>query len=158
MAITKLRGSLAILLLATLGGHALAAPAKRALSADDMFRMEAVSEPQISPDGQWIAYLVATSDRDADEFHSAIWMVSWDGKQQLQLTQPSSSVFAALESRTAATSRYLGKTGDAEHTQVMLLDRRGGEPRALTNVSDDIESYAWSPDSKRLVLVMETER
>jgi dipeptidyl aminopeptidase/acylaminoacyl peptidase len=37
----------------------------------------------------------------------------------------------------------------------MLFDRRGGEARVLTTVTDDIQSYAWSPDSKRLVLVME---
>ena len=37
--------------------------AKRPLTSDDIFRMEAVSEPQISPDGQWIAYLLTTSDQ-----------------------------------------------------------------------------------------------
>src|SRR5580765_4553223 len=156
MAMTRLRGGLAILLLGTLGGAALAAPAKRVLTANDMFRMEAVSEPQISPDGEWIVYLVGTADRDADEFRTAIWMVSWDGKQQLQMTQPSSSVSAARWSPDGRYLSYLAKTGDAEHSQVMLLDRRGGEPRALTRVTDDIESYAWSPDSRRLVLVMET--
>ena len=156
MAITTLRGSLAILLLATLGGPALAAPAKRVLTADDMFRMEAVSEPQISPDGEWIAYLVGTANRDADEFQSSIWMVSWDGKQQLPVTRPSSDVSEARWSPDGRYLSYLGKTGDPEHSQVMLLDRRGGEPRALTSVTDDIESYAWSPDSKRLLLVMET--
>ncbi len=156
MAITNWRRCTAILWLASLAGTALAAPAKRALTADDMFRMEAVSEPQMSPDGQWIAYIVGTSDREADEFQNAIWMVSWDGKQQLQMTKPSGSVSEARWSPDGRYLSYLGKSGDAEHSQVMLLDRRGGEPRALTNVSGDIESYAWSPDSHRLLLVMET--
>ena len=156
MAINTWRRCAAILWLTTLMGGALAAPAKRVLTADDMFRTEAVSEPQISPDGEWIAYQVGTANRDADEFQSAIWMVSWDGKQQLQVTRPSSGVSEARWSPDGRFLSYLGKTGDAEHSQVMLLDRRGGEPRALTSVTDDIESYAWSPDSKRLLLVMET--
>ncbi len=121
-----------------------------------MFRMEAVSEPQISPDGQWVAYLVGTSDRDADELRSAIWMVSWDGKQQLQMTQPSSSISEPRWSPDGRYLSYLAKIGEAEHSQVMVLDRRGGEARALTSVTDDIEGYEWSPDGRRLVLVIET--
>ncbi len=121
-----------------------------------MFRMEAVSEPQISPDGQWVAYLVGTSDRDADEFRSAIWMVSWDGKQQLQMTQPSGSISDPRWSPDGRYLSYLAKVGEAEHSQVMVLDRRGGEAHALTRVTDDIEDYEWSPDGRRLVLVIET--
>ena len=152
----NLRACAALTLLATLPALAWAAPAKRPLKNEDMFRMEAVSEPQMSPDGQWIAYIVGTSDKEADEFQNSIWMVSWDGKQQVQMTKPSSSVSEARWSPDGRYLSYLAKLGDAEHSQVMLLDRRGGEPRALTNVTDDIESYAWSPDSHRLVLVMET--
>ena len=137
--------------------------AKRALTPDDIYRMESVSDPQLSPDGQWIAYLVSTSDREADEERSAVWMVSWDGTQQLQLTQPSASISSPRWSPDGRYLAYLGKPADAAHdadsthTQVMLLDRRGGEPRALTQASDDISSFAWSPDGKRLVLVMETD-
>jgi len=75
MAVTDLRRSGAIVVLAALAGSALAAAAptaKRPLSSDDLYRMEAVSEPQISPDGQWVAYLVSTSDRDADEGRAQI--------------------------------------------------------------------------------------
>ena len=158
MAINILRGTV-MLIMATAAGNAIAdnAPAKRrALIPDDIYRMESVTEPQVSPDGLWIAYLVTTSDRDADENRSAIWMVSWDGSQQLQLTQPSSSIGSPRWSPDGRYLSYLAKPADAEHRQVVLLDRRGGEPRTLTGVSDDIESYAWSPDGKRLVLVIET--
>jgi dipeptidyl aminopeptidase/acylaminoacyl peptidase len=148
--------ALAIALIATAGANAAAPAAKRPLTSDDIYRMEAVSEPQLSPDGQWIAYLVTTSDRDADEVRSAIWMVSWDGTQHVQLAKPSSSIESPRWSPDGRYLSYLAKTGEAEHDQLMLLDRRGGEPRALTSVTDDIESYAWSPDGRRLVLVIET--
>jgi dipeptidyl aminopeptidase/acylaminoacyl peptidase len=159
MTIKKLRRCAAIsILVAVAGGTAaLAAPtAKRVLTPDDIYRMEAVSDPQISPDGQWIAYLVTTSDRDADEVRSAIWMVSWDGKQQVQMTSASNSIATPRWSPDGRYLAYLAKSGEAEHSQVMLLDRRGGEPQAITSVTGDIEGYEWSPDSRRLVLVMET--
>ena len=159
------RGATAILVFA-ITAMAVTGPAhaaKRALTPDDIYRMESVSDAQLSPDGQWIAYLVSTSDREADEGRSAIWMVSWDGTQQLQLTQPAASISTPRWSPDGRYLAYLGKPADAAHdtdsvrTQVMALDRRGGEPRALTRVSDDIESFAWSPDGQRLVLVMETD-
>ena len=154
-----LRRCAAISMLIVLAGGAcaLAAPeGKRALTPDDIYRMEAVSDPQISPDGQWIAYLVTTSDREADEVRSAIWMVSWDGTQHLQMTSASSSIATPRWSPDGKYLAYLAKSGDAEHSQVMLLDRRGGEARTATSVSGDIEDYEWSPDGRRLLLVMET--
>ena len=159
MATFTLRRSTALWLLAALAGSALslAAPAKRSLTSDDIYSMEAVSDPQISPDGHWIAYVVTTSDREADEVRSAIWMVSWDGAEHVQLTSPSSSVDSPRWSPDGRYISYLGKSGEAEHSQVMVLDRRGGEARALTSVTGDIESYAWSPDGRRLLLVMETD-
>ena len=39
----------------------------------------------------------------------------------------------------------------------MLLDRRGGEPRQLTHVTGEIDSYAWSPDSQRIVVAMQED-
>ena len=133
---------------------AAASDARRALSAEDFYRMESVSDPRISPDGQWVAYLVTTNDRDADEARSAVWMVSWDGTQHVQLTTPASSISAPRWSPDGRYLAYLAKPTDAEHSQVMLLDRRGGEARALTKVTDDIDSYDWSPDGKRIVLAM----
>ena len=147
----------ALTLASTATGHAAAATAdtKRVLNADDFYLMESVSDAQLSPDGQWIAYLVTTSDREADEEQTALWMVSWDGTQHLRLTTPAESTSAPRWSPDGRYLAFLAKPADAEHSQVMLLDRRGGEPRALTHVTDDITHYDWSPDGQRIVLAME---
>ena len=138
------------------------AAAKRLLVPDDLYRIQQVHGPQVSPDGKWIAYTVTTVDREADKRRSAIWMVNWDGTQDLRATygrgsdssprfSPDGKYLAFLSARPAD-----GKTGDKEDkAQVWLLDRRGGEASQLTNVKGNIDSYAWSPDGKRLVLVMQ---
>src|SRR5215813_12205430 len=59
---------------------------RRPLNADDFYNLQLVSDPQVSPDGKWVAYVVSGNDRAADESRSAIWMASWDGSQQVQLT------------------------------------------------------------------------
>ncbi len=126
-------------------------PPPRALTPDDFYNMQIVTEPQVSPDGKWVAYVVSTNDRGADETRSAIWMVSWDGTQQIPLTNPAHDISAPRWSLDGRYLSYLATPTGTDKSQVMLLDRRGGEARALTAVTDDIQSYEWSPDSKRLV-------
>jgi len=125
------------------------------LTADDFYNMQIVTEPQVSPDGKWVAYVVSTNDRGADETRSAIWMVSWDGTQQIPLTNPAHEVSSPRWSFDGRYLSYMATPAGTEKSQIMLLDRRGGEAKALTAVTDDIQSYEWAPDGRRLVLVME---
>src|SRR5947199_112116 len=62
------------------------AQTKRALIPSDVYRLQNVSSPKPSPDGQWVAYVVRGTDTVKDKHKSAIWMSSWDGKQHVQLT------------------------------------------------------------------------
>ena len=128
---------------------------RRTLTPDDFYNTQTVTEPRVSPDGKWVAYVVSTNDRDADESRSAIWMVSWDGTQQVPLTNPTHDISSPRWSQDGRYLSYMATPTGTDKSQIMLLDRRGGEARALTTVTDDILSYEWSPDSKHLVLVME---
>jgi dipeptidyl aminopeptidase/acylaminoacyl peptidase len=130
------------------------APQKRTLSADDIYRMQEVSEPRVSPDGKFVAYTVTSNDRESDKRRTAIWMVSWDGTQDLALTR---GVESAESPRWSPDGKYLAFTmarPEDSKDQVWVLDRRGGEARQLTHLTGELDSYEWSPDSKRLVLVM----
>ena len=156
IALAVLTATVLFFLSATLPLHAAdTPPPRRALTPDDFYNMQIVTEPQVSPDGKWVAYVVSTNDRGADETRSAIWMVSWDGTQQIPLTNPAHDISSPRWSLDGRYLSYMAIPTGTDKSQIMLLDRRGGEARALTAVTDDIQSYEWSPDSKRLVLVME---
>ncbi len=58
----------------------------RSLTVDDYFRILTVDEPQISPDGEWVAYTVTTSDIEKDESTSRIWMVPSAGGDPVPMT------------------------------------------------------------------------
>jgi dipeptidyl aminopeptidase/acylaminoacyl peptidase len=45
-------------------------PLLEALTADDFYRIQDLSDPQVSPDGRWVAYVVTTQEREADEARS----------------------------------------------------------------------------------------
>ncbi|HJZ68441.1 MAG TPA: S9 family peptidase [Blastocatellia bacterium] len=125
------------------------------LKLDDVFRLQNVNDPQISPDGQWIAYVVSTVDMKEDKSSGHIWMVSYDGKVDRQITSSQDSESAP---RWSPDGKYLSFTssrpGPAKGNQVWLLDRSGGDAMQLTSTKGRLQGYEWSPDSKRLALVV----
>jgi len=124
------------------------------LTLADLDGLREVSDPQLSPDGNWVAYAAKSVDLEADAYVDRIWMVSWDGHKQLQLTHGQGSATSPRWSPDGDFLSFLSsreaKSGD---TQLWILDRQGGEARQLTHVRGSISDYAWSPDSKRLALV-----
>ncbi len=146
---------LLILALTTALSAQNAQPAKRALKLDDLPRLREVRDPQVSPDGQWVAYVVSMIDVKEDKSSSHIWMVGYDGKNNRQMTAGQESESAP---RWSPDGKYLSFTssrkGAAKGNQVWLLDRNGGEAVQLTDVKGRLQSYEWSPDSKRLALVV----
>jgi len=137
----------------------VAAQGRRPITLDDLARFRSVSDPQVSPDGKWVAYTVGTVDAEKDRRDTNLWMVSWDGSQQIQLTATPDT--GESMPRWSPDNRYLAfltSRGDEEEkkkgSQVWLLNRLGGEAQKLTDIKGGVSDYAWSPDSKRLVLVV----
>ena len=51
----------------------------RPLTIDDVLKVRRVSDPQISPDGRWIAFTIADTDKPANKRTSQIYLISTDG-------------------------------------------------------------------------------
>lgn len=132
------------------------APQKRSITLDDLARLQRVSPPVISPDGQWILYTVTQIDTKEDKGHSHLWMVKWDGSVHLQLTYDNEG---ASEPKFSPDGRFISfmssRPGAAKGDQVWIMDRRGGEAEQLTAITDQtIHGYSWSPDSKKLLITL----
>src|SRR5687767_8678970 len=67
-------------------GSAADAPAKRAFTVADLYRLKGVEEPALSPDGRTIVYKVTTSDLKEMKRSSQLWLVDADGTQARALT------------------------------------------------------------------------
>src|SRR5256885_5813617 len=128
-------------------------PAPRAVTVTDLFRLREVADPQLSPDGGWVAYTVTKADSIEDKHSGAVWMTSWDGARTLRLTNSKEGESAPRWSPDGRWLAFLSGRED-EHTQLWLLDRAGGEGRKLTSFAADVEDYVWAPDGKRLAAVV----
>src|SRR5438034_2500512 len=135
----------------------MAQTARRPFKLDDLARLREVRDPQISPDGQWVAYVVSTIDAKEDKSNSHIWMISFDGKNDRQITwsqdSESSPRWSPDGKFLSFTSSRPGKSG-VRGSQVWLLDRSGGEAYQLTEFKGRLQGYEWSPDAKRLAVII----
>jgi dipeptidyl aminopeptidase/acylaminoacyl peptidase len=134
--------------------------AKRSLSLDDLARLRTVTDPQVSPDGKWVAYVVGAVDAEKDTRDTDLWMVAWDGRERVRLTaSPGSAERLPRWSPDGRYLAFLASRGDEEEkkngAQVWLLDRFGGEAQKATDMKGGVSGYAWSPDGKRLCLVVD---
>ena len=134
------------------------AAAHRPMAVDDISRLREPRDPQLSPDGRWIAYTVRSTDAAKDVRETDIWMSSWDGTQHVRLTSAEGDERAPRFSPDGRFLAFLASRGSEDEkrkgAQVWLLDRRGGEPVKLTDLPGGVADIQWSPDSTRLVLVV----
>lgn len=145
-----------ILLVLLLSAASLVAQtARRPLKLDDMTRFRDVRDPQLSPDGKWVAYVLGTTDAKEDKSNSHIWLAAVDGTSDRQITFSNESESSP---RWSPDGRYISfsssRPGKARGNQIWLLDRSGGEAQQLTEIKGRLQGYEWSPDSKRFVLVI----
>lgn len=116
----------------------------------DVFNLEYVSDPQISPDGSQVIYTRNFKDVMTDKNHSNLWLIDFDGKNNRPLTTGNHNARAPKWSNDGKKIVYLSNHADNKtKLYLMWLDSR--ESMALTNGVHAPSQVAWSGDDKHLV-------
>jgi dipeptidyl aminopeptidase/acylaminoacyl peptidase len=129
-------------------------PAPRAITVDDVFEIRGVGDPQIAEDGKWVAYTVSNASLKEDKTETRIWMTPASGGDPVVMTAEEVSSSHPRWSPDGKFLAFLSKRGEGKG-QVWLLNRMGGEAQKLTDTVQDVEDFVWSPDSQRLVLILQ---
>jgi dipeptidyl aminopeptidase/acylaminoacyl peptidase len=138
--------------IAAVGGGNATAPAKRAITFEDLISLDRISEVQISPDGKWVVYHISRPDKAANRSVNNIWIIPTAGGAPRQLTRSGRD----SSPRWSPDGKTLAFLSSREGTpQVYLLNIEGGEAAALTHLSTGADNVQWSPDGKLLAFTSE---
>jgi dipeptidyl aminopeptidase/acylaminoacyl peptidase len=143
---------LAALLLFCVPAVALAQPARRAMSVDDLFRFKRLADPQVSPNGKWVVYAVGTVDMEANRVVYNLWLASTETpglRRQLTAAKKSDR----HPRWTPDGKSILFESTRSGTSQLWLIDIDGGEARQLTNISTGANTAIWSRDGKKIAFV-----
>src|SRR5207244_12390654 len=135
----------------------------RRLEPQDLYAIKLVEDPQITPDGERIAYVVAAIDRQTYEYHRSIWLApvggtpgrryaagdndttprwSADGRSLAFLRAPAGEVKPKNEDER---DRGIAKA------QLWVLPADGGEARQLTRAREGVGEPEWSAEGAFIV-------
>jgi dipeptidyl aminopeptidase/acylaminoacyl peptidase len=124
-------------------------PDEKLITARDLFDLRFVGDPQVSPDGKQVAFVVTTIDADADEYRSRVWLVPTDASAAPRpLTSGEKADTAPRWSPDGTRIAFLSTRGGKPQLYVVPLG--GGEARKVTDAKEGAGEPVWSPDGKRL--------
>lgn len=150
----KYTSLLSLLLLLFLSGTTPSSAQQRSIGIDDLFELKSVGNPQISPEGDWIAYTVSSMDKKTDKRSTRIWIAPTDDGEPLPMTAEDYSAGSPQWSPDGKYLTFLASKGEKAKSQVWALNRRGGEAQQLTRIKQGVSGYHWSPDGKKLLLLI----
>ncbi len=112
-----------------------------------------VADPQVSPDGEHIAFVRRVIDEKRRNRDAAIWMVPADGSRSSKLF--TGGVLDRHPRFSPDGKQIAFLRTDNGDTQVHLISVDGGEARAVTEIKQgSISEFTWLGDGRHLVLTL----
>jgi dipeptidyl aminopeptidase/acylaminoacyl peptidase len=126
------------------------APSAPRFTVDEMLKLRRVSDPQISPDGRLVAYVVTDVSLEKNSRANHIWLVPTSGGAALPVLQSDRAEDTPRWSPDGTKLAFVSTRGSSSQIWVADLGTGGfpGEPRRLTSLATEAASPIWSPDGK----------
>ena len=131
----------------------MTAPARRPMVPEDLLRIRFVSDPQISPDGRRVAFVVTTLSEVRDEYLSTIWLVDTERGEAHPFTRGPRRDTAPRWSPDGRRLAFVSERERKVKGQLYVMPADGGEPVRLTDQRHGVSNPVWSPAGARLAFV-----
>jgi dipeptidyl aminopeptidase/acylaminoacyl peptidase len=122
-------------------------------SIHDMLAMDRISDPQVSPDGRLIVFVISKTDLEDNKRLTDLWLVDVDGTNLRRLT---SNKAADSNPRWAQDGKSIWfVSGRSGSSQVWRIRMDGGEAEQVTSEPLDVGNLIVAPDGRHVAFTME---
>jgi len=134
--------------------------AKRPIRPEDIYRLRTVADPEISPDGEWVACVISQPDREKDRNLSDIWLVATRGRKRMRLTNRHHRDGSPRWSPEGSRICFVAPETDEDKAkpQLWVIPVGGGEATRITDLKQGVSNPVWSPDGKRIAFLARDPR
>ncbi len=128
---------------------------KRKVRIEDLRRFKFVSDPQISPDGEKIAFVLSTINHEEDSYERHVWMADRVSRRAEQFTYGSGKDTYPRWSPDGRQLLFLsrGREPEEKKSQIWVIPRSGGEAKQAVEAEEGVSKPAWAPDSKSVLFL-----
>jgi dipeptidyl aminopeptidase/acylaminoacyl peptidase len=133
--------------------HAQPATDTVPLTAEAMWKLQRVGDPDLSPDGKLVVVPVTRYDVDKNKGFSDLWLIPTAGGTARQLTSDDASDNEPRFSPDGKSVAFVSKRGEDKEIQLYVIAIDGGEARRVTHIPTGVSAPKWFPDSRHIAFI-----
>jgi dipeptidyl aminopeptidase/acylaminoacyl peptidase len=124
----------------------------RLVAIEDLRRFRFVSDPQLSPDGERVAFVLSDVNIEKDGYDRHIWLANVATGKHAQFTYGDGSDMYPRWSPDGRKLLFLSNGRQpGMKTQLYVINILGGEARSVADTEFGVSAPSWAPDSKRIL-------
>jgi len=123
---------------------------KKLIAAEDLYQLQIVSDPQISPDGKHVIFCVQRIDEKTEKKHTNLWLAATSSGDPRQFTFGDQSDRFPRWSPDGQDIGFLSNRADEKQEQLYSVPFGGGEARKLTSLKGSFARFEWAADGARI--------
>jgi len=125
----------------------------RPFSIHDLIGMDRIGDPQVSPDGNWVVFVVSSLDEEANRRRSDLWLVRTDGSDLRRFTTHEAGDFSPRWSPTGNTVWFLSTRSGSPQVWYKRIDR--GEAEQVSDLPLGVGNLVVAPNGRHIAFTLD---
>lgn len=121
---------------------------KRLLNAEDLYKIQSITNPRISPDGEAAIFIRTQMDQEDNQYYSHLFYIRISTGESIQWTFGKEKIVNPQWSPNGQQIAFISNRD--KKNRLYIMNRDGGEPKKIATFDSEVESFLWSPCGERI--------